>query len=198
MINLVRIFGVAYNYSDLDEKLGKTFEPLIFRKGLMTARGHPIYVRGENRTWPEVELAIRIGRDKSDPYGIYIAAIGVANDVTTRWSKNMAIHSFLGKETDSHCPIGMWRSPELLPLAEEMATLINGEVVQESHIGFMKLTTTQIVNKIQKTVRLNDGDIILTGTPAHSHTLLKPGDIVTCAIQGIGEITNPVEAYSAS
>ncbi len=203
MTGLIRIFGVAYNYKDLDEKLGVKTRPLVFRKGLMTVQGAPIYVRGDRGstwpiTWPEVELAIRIGKHDLAPYGAFISAIGVANDVTTRWDRDMEdVHSFLGKQTDSHCPIGDWRGPELLDLAGRMATLVNGKVVQESNLFEMKLSPQQIIDRIQETARLVEGDIILTGTPAHSHTKLKPGDIVTCAIEGIGELTNPVEAYHA-
>lgn len=50
---------------------------------------------------------------------------------------------------------------------------------------------------------LNPGDLIFTGTPSGVGCFrkpplwLKPGDVVTCEIEGIGAITNTVKAGDA-
>jgi 2-keto-4-pentenoate hydratase/2-oxohepta-3-ene-1,7-dioic acid hydratase in catechol pathway len=40
---------------------------------------------------------------------------------------------------------------------------------------------------------LHPGDLVLTGFPAESAPIV-PGNTVTCCVQGIGELSNPVEA----
>jgi 2-keto-4-pentenoate hydratase/2-oxohepta-3-ene-1,7-dioic acid hydratase in catechol pathway len=43
---------------------------------------------------------------------------------------------------------------------------------------------------------LREGDLISTGTPLRSGPMaerhLQPGDVMTCAIEGIGELTNTI------
>jgi 2-keto-4-pentenoate hydratase/2-oxohepta-3-ene-1,7-dioic acid hydratase in catechol pathway len=42
---------------------------------------------------------------------------------------------------------------------------------------------------------LHPGDLVLTGFPAECARIF-PGDIVTCHVEGIGELTNPVVAVA--
>jgi acylpyruvate hydrolase len=53
---------------------------------------------------------------------------------------------------------------------------------------------------VSQAITLEPGDLILTGTPAgvgvfrDPKVLLKPGDEITIEIEGLGALTNPVEA----
>jgi 2-keto-4-pentenoate hydratase/2-oxohepta-3-ene-1,7-dioic acid hydratase in catechol pathway len=53
---------------------------------------------------------------------------------------------------------------------------------------------------VSQAITLEPGDLILTGTPAgvgvfrEPKVLLQPGDEITIEIDGLGALTNPVEA----
>ena len=56
----------------------------------------------------------------------------------------------------------------------------------------------EVLEELTAAMTLLPGTIIATGTPAgvgmgfDPPKFLKPGDVVTCAIEGIGTLTNPV------
>jgi 2-keto-4-pentenoate hydratase/2-oxohepta-3-ene-1,7-dioic acid hydratase in catechol pathway len=64
----------------------------------------------------------------------------------------------------------------------------------------MIFTLAEIIAYITKTMTLEPGDLIATGTPAgvgvfrDPPVLLKAGDEVTIEIDGLGSLTNPVKA----
>jgi 2-keto-4-pentenoate hydratase/2-oxohepta-3-ene-1,7-dioic acid hydratase in catechol pathway len=51
--------------------------------------------------------------------------------------------------------------------------------------------------RIPRVPPLGPGDLVLTGFPAAS-VPIEPGDTVTCYVEGIGELTNPVSLRSVS
>jgi 2,4-diketo-3-deoxy-L-fuconate hydrolase len=78
--------------------------------------------------------------------------------------------------------------------------LLNGETMQDSTTANMIFTVAEIIAYITKTMTLEPGDLIATGTPAgvgvfrDPPVLLKAGDEVTIEIDGLGTLTNPVKA----
>jgi 5-carboxymethyl-2-hydroxymuconate isomerase len=125
-----------------------------------------------------------------------------ANDVTARdfqfadgqWSR--------GKSVDTFCPVG-----PLVPAAEvpdphalAIRTIVSGEVLQDSTTANLIFGVDEIISHAAKTMTLEPGDLILTGTPAgvgvfrRPRRLLEPGDEVTIEIEGLGSLTNPVVA----
>ena len=62
----------------------------------------------------------------------------------------------------------------------------------------MRFPVAEIVAFLSRHVRLEPGDLIATGTPARLDLAarpdrhLQPGDVVTCWIEGIGELTTHV------
>jgi 5-oxopent-3-ene-1,2,5-tricarboxylate decarboxylase/2-hydroxyhepta-2,4-diene-1,7-dioate isomerase len=44
---------------------------------------------------------------------------------------------------------------------------------------------------LARLVTLEPGDVLLTGTPAHSRPV-EPGDVVAVEVEGIGRLENPV------
>ena len=57
----------------------------------------------------------------------------------------------------------------------------------------MITSVAKLVEYASSVFTLLPGDIILTGTPAGVGPLAK-GDTVTCTIEGIGSLSNPVTA----
>jgi 2-keto-4-pentenoate hydratase/2-oxohepta-3-ene-1,7-dioic acid hydratase in catechol pathway len=78
--------------------------------------------------------------------------------------------------------------------------VLNGETMQDSTTANMIFTVAEIIAYITKTMTLEPGDLIATGTPAgvgvfrDPPVLLKAGDEVTIEIDGLGLLTNPVQA----
>jgi 2-keto-4-pentenoate hydratase/2-oxohepta-3-ene-1,7-dioic acid hydratase in catechol pathway len=62
----------------------------------------------------------------------------------------------------------------------------------------MRFSIAEVIAYLSRHVRLEPGDLIATGTPARSagplgpERHLEPGDVVTCWIEGIGELTTTV------
>ncbi len=62
----------------------------------------------------------------------------------------------------------------------------------------------EIIEFISAVITLEPGDVIATGTPPgvgifrQPPVLLEPGDIASCAVEGIGRIDNPIVAFDGS
>jgi 2-keto-4-pentenoate hydratase/2-oxohepta-3-ene-1,7-dioic acid hydratase in catechol pathway len=86
--------------------------------------------------------------------------------------------------------------PELNHLS--ISTTVNGEIRQKSTISNLIFDIPTLIETLSATMTLLPGDIIATGTPVgvglgfKPPKFLQPGDLVTVACDGIGELTNPI------
>ena len=77
---------------------------------------------------------------------------------------------------------------------------LNGEVVQDGTTDKMIFSVAELVAFLSTGMTLMPGDVIITGTPpgvgmARDPQLwMKPGDEVTIEVEGLGALTNPVQA----
>jgi 2-keto-4-pentenoate hydratase/2-oxohepta-3-ene-1,7-dioic acid hydratase in catechol pathway len=77
---------------------------------------------------------------------------------------------------------------------------LNGEVMQDSNTSNLIFKLPKLIAYLSSAFTLEPGDIIATGTPAgvgfarKPPRWLKPGDVVTVKVEGVGELTNPVVA----
>ena len=119
------------------------------------------------------------------------------NDVSQRnFQKHDKSGWYRGKSLDTFGPIG----PRIV-LSEDIgdpqnlgiATRLNGETVQESNTSLMIFNIPDTIAYISKNFTLEEGDIIVTGTPDGVGPI-KPGDVVEVEIEKIGILKNPVEA----
>jgi 5-oxopent-3-ene-1,2,5-tricarboxylate decarboxylase/2-hydroxyhepta-2,4-diene-1,7-dioate isomerase len=100
------------------------------------------------------------------------------------------------KGQDGFLPLG----PELVPAADfdptdfTLRTLLNGEVVQEATAADLLFPVAYQLADLCRTITLEPGDVVLTGTPANSRPM-RPGDVVEVEIDGIGRLTNTVEEW---
>lgn len=101
------------------------------------------------------------------------------------------------KGMDGFCPIGPGVVSGVDPRKEVLRTYKNGRVVQEAHIGDeMVWGPDYMIADIARYITLLPGDIICTGTPAHSRSL-DPGDVIELEITNIGRLKNTVIAGPA-
>lgn len=101
------------------------------------------------------------------------------------------------KGMDGFCPIGPGVVSGVDPRKETLRTYRNGRMVQEAHIGDeMVWGPDYMIADIARYITLLPGDIICTGTPAHSRSL-DPGDVIEVEITNIGRLKNTVIAGPA-
>ncbi|WP_277586057.1 fumarylacetoacetate hydrolase family protein [Psychrobacillus antarcticus] len=154
----------------------------------------------------EGELAIVIGKQgKNIPEKLaydYIFGYTIANDLTARDLQTKHQQFFLGKSLEGSCPMGPYLvTKDELPNPQDLAvvTKVNDEIRQNGKTSDMLYSVEQIIAKISKSIILEPGDVILTGTPAgvgkgfNPPRFLKSGDIVKISIEGIGTLVNKFE-----
>jgi 2-keto-4-pentenoate hydratase/2-oxohepta-3-ene-1,7-dioic acid hydratase in catechol pathway len=184
-------------------------EPVLFPKtpNVLIASGEPIvipaYLRDygfdELRVDYEAELAFIISEGgKNIPeeaaHG-HIFGYTCFNDVSQRnFQTGDKSGWFRGKSLDTFGPIG----PVVVPAEQigdpqnlEITCRLNGKVVQQGNTNQMIFPIPTIVAFISRHFTLEEGDLIVTGTPKGVGRL-HHGDTVEVEIQGIGVLSNPV------
>jgi 5-oxopent-3-ene-1,2,5-tricarboxylate decarboxylase/2-hydroxyhepta-2,4-diene-1,7-dioate isomerase len=70
-------------------------------------------------------------------------------------------------------------------------TYVNGELKQSDTTANMEWDMHYLVADIARTITLEPGDVLLSGTPANSRPV-QPGDIVEVEVEGLGKLTNRI------
>ena len=155
----------------------------------------------------EVELALVIGKAGSyipaERAYDHIFGYTIANDITARDLQRRHEQWFKGKGLDGSCPLGPWivhKSALPDPQRLRIWLEVNGEKRQDSNTEHMIFKIPQIIESLSRGLTLEPGDIIATGTPSgvgyamDPPQLLKGGDVVTCHVEGIGQLSTPIVA----
>jgi 2-keto-4-pentenoate hydratase/2-oxohepta-3-ene-1,7-dioic acid hydratase in catechol pathway len=174
--------------------------PLIFLKppSSIIGPGSTIFLPPQsNQVEHEAELAVVIGKSgrwiSAEDAMDYVLGYTVANDVTARDLQRRDGQWTRGKGFDTFCPIGPWIETDFDPNDTMITCHVNDELRQMGATRDMVFTVRQLIVFISSVMTLEPGDLILTGTPSGVGPL-QPGDQVAITIEGLGEITNPVEA----
>jgi ureidoglycolate lyase len=208
-----KIVGVGLNYRDHAAETGLPLpkEPSLFMKATSALCGPDddlVMPRDASRVDWEVELGVVIGRP-----GVYIAeqdaldhvlgyVLGV--DFSERdFQFNRGGQGFKGKSADSFAPLGPWlATPAEISDPQNLALRlsVNGAVKQNGSTRDMIFPVAALIAYISNFMSLQPGDVILTGTPAgvglgqKPPSYLKPGDVVTASIEGLGQQSHKVVA----
>jgi 2-keto-4-pentenoate hydratase/2-oxohepta-3-ene-1,7-dioic acid hydratase in catechol pathway len=206
--------AIGLNYSDHAAEVGMPLpkEPIVFAKAPNSICGpndNVIIPKGSTKLDWEVELCIVIGKRaryiKSEAEAAsYIAGYTICNDVSerafqidrggTQWGK--------GKGAENFGPVGPWlvtkdeiKDPQNL----KMWLNVNGEKRQHGSTRTMIFGAENLVWYCSQFFVLEPGDLITTGTPPgvaqgmkdaqgqSAPKWLKPGDVITMGIEGLGE-----------
>ena len=179
-------------------------EPSYFMKPPTTLNGHRRPVRmakGARFLNYEGELAVVVGkRMKGVPLEQaldHVAGYTCANDIGMHDFRHADRGAMLRvKGQDGFLPLG----PELVPASVfdpttfTIRTWLNGHVVQEATAGDLIFGVAYQLADLSRTITLEPGDVILTGTPANSRPM-KPGDVVAVEIEGLGRLENTIEEW---
>lgn len=203
---------------DIAAERAETFPYVFLKPGTtVSGSGDPIVIPNispDGIDW-ECELGVVIGqtcRGASEADALkYVAGYTVLNDVSDRGfrpnpgRKKRERDAFFdwmhGKWHDGFCPIGPCiRSADSLtdPQRLSLKLWVDDEEMQNSSTAQMIFPVAAIIAFISSFITLEPGDIIGTGTPGGTGKgrgrFLKPGEVVTAEIEGIGTLVNPVEA----
>jgi 5-oxopent-3-ene-1,2,5-tricarboxylate decarboxylase / 2-hydroxyhepta-2,4-diene-1,7-dioate isomerase len=198
-----KILAVHLTYRSRIEEYGARVppEPSYFVKPPNTLNGHRGEVRrprGARFLNYEGELAVVIGRRMKgvaiDDALAHVAGYAPANDVGLHDFRHADRGSMLRvKGQDGFLPIG----PEVVPASEfdptgfTLRTTLNGEVVQEATADDLIWSVAYQLADLCRLLTLEPGDVVLTGTPAHSRPM-EPGDVVAVEIDGLGRVESTV------
>ena len=210
-----KFVAIGLNYSDHAAETNNPIpkEPIVFHKTLSSMNGpndDVMLPKGSVKTDWEVELGIVIGttaRYVSKKAALsHVAGYVLVNDVSEReyqlerggtWDK--------GKGCDTFGPIGPWivttdEIPD--PGKLEMWLDVNGEKRQRGNTKTMIFDCATLISYVSQLMTLNPGDVITTGTPPGvgsgmkpDPVFLKPGDVMTLGIQGLGEARQKVVKF---
>jgi 2,4-diketo-3-deoxy-L-fuconate hydrolase len=205
-----KIIGIGLNYRDHAEETGQPVpdEPILFAKfaNSIVGPGDDIEVPLDAREPDyEAELGVVIGRTarsvSPDSALDYVGGYLCCNDVSARDLQMRVGQWTRGKAVDTFLPCGPWLvTPDELgdPQDLRIGCTLNGEVMQESTTAQMVFGVAELVSFLSRTMTLEPGDLIATGTPpgvGFTRTpprYLQDGDRVTVEIERIGSLTNTV------
>jgi len=196
---------------DASETTAIPQRPIVFTKALSSiiADGDAIELSsdpsGTSDYEGELGVVIRTGgmNITADEALDHVYGYTVINDVTAREIQQDHVQFFLGKSPATFGPMGpaIVTRDEIADITDvTLRTRVNGELRQEAKIALLIFDIPTIIASISRTVRLEPGDVIATGTPVgvgigfDPPKFLQPGDVVEVHIEGIGTLTNPVVA----
>lgn len=206
---------VGLNYSDHASETGQQVpdEPILFGKATSAIVGpndDVIIPKGSEKTDWEVELGVVIGREaryvhKEDALG-HVAGYCVINDISERAFQSERGGQWIkGKSADSFGPMGPWlvttdelRDPSNLDLWLE----VDGRRYQDGSTQTMVFDVPTLVSYVSQFMSLQPGDVISTGTPPgvglgqKPPVYLRPGQVMTLGIEGLGQQRQTVVAYT--
>lgn len=154
----------------------------------------------------EVELAVVIGRGgrripEADALD-HVAGYAVFNDGSIRDYQTRTAQWTIGKNFHGTGALGpdLVTPDELPPGAAglRMTTHVDGELMQDGDTGKMVFGVAQTVALLSEALVLEPGDVIAMGTPSgigHARNpprYMRAGETCRVAIEGIGEMSNPV------
>ena len=211
-----KFVAIGLNYSDhaAESNLPVPKEPVVFTKAtscIVGCNDAVVLPQGSVKGDWEVELGIVIGsktRYVSEADALsHVAGYCVVNDVSEReyqvdrggsqWDK--------GKGCDTFGPIGPW-----MVTRDEIADIqnlgmwldVNGKRFQTGNTKTMIFGAAFLVSYVSRFMTLYPGDLITTGTPPGvgmgikpSPVYLKPGDVMTLGIDGLGSQRQVVHAW---
>lgn len=199
--NPSKVICTGLNYSDtvLNEGDELPIEPLLFLKApsAIVKEGENIEKTGLVKELVcEAELALVISKGgknikKEDAYSHVLGYI-VANDVTAKDLQKKDGQWARSKSFDSFLPLSSRIVSNIDPTDLNIKSSVNGKVVQEGNTRDMIFNVPYLINYISQAMTLNEGDIILTGTPGGFGKSINEGDIVNIEIEQVGSIKNIV------
>ena len=200
---------IGLNYRDHAIESGMEIPeiPTVFTKydNAVCGPDDPIILPSvSNQVDYEAELGFVIGKQaknvKASDWEDYVFGYTCVHDVSARDYQLATSQWTIGKTFDSFGPMG----PTLVSKDEidnphnlRIWLDLNGEILQDSNTDQLVFDVPALLEYLSAVMTLQPGDIVSTGTPPgvgmarRPPIFLKPGDVCTVGIEGIGELVNP-------
>ena len=194
-----KIVCLGRNYADHIRELGNAVpdRPVLFIKpatSLLAQGGEIVIPPYSKECHHEAELALLIGRrakDLTEDTAMeYVAGYGVAVDLTLRDVQDELKKKGLPWETakgfDTACPLSDFVPAGKIADPHDLRIVmrVNGEVRQDGSTALMLRRIPQILQEITAIFTLEEGDVVLTGTPA-GVSPIQSGDRLRAEIEGV-------------
>jgi 2-keto-4-pentenoate hydratase/2-oxohepta-3-ene-1,7-dioic acid hydratase in catechol pathway len=209
-----KILCIGVNYAERNDEYrdgsAAPGYPSVFPRFARSFVGHgqPILRPPESTQLDyEGEIAIVVGRGgRRIPRAqalSHVAGLTCANEGTIRdWVRHGKFNVTQGKNWDASGALGPW-----IATADEfdrfddlrVTTRVNGEVRQSDTTARLMFPFEMLIAYLSTFMRLDPGDLILTGTPTGAGArfdppkFLVPGDVVEVEVPGIGILRNRIE-----
>ncbi|KAF9172852.1 hypothetical protein BGX21_004480 [Mortierella sp. AD011] len=196
-----KIVAIGRNYGEHAKELGNTVPtaPFFFLKPTSSyiTNGQSIEVPAGCEVHHELELAVIIGKDgrnisAKDADG-YISGYALSLDMTARnlqdQAKKKGMPWSASKGFDTFTPIGDFLPKEQISDNSNVDLLlqIDGVTKQQGNTRDMIFNIPTLIEHVSSIMRLEEGDVILTGTPKGVGPVL-PGQTITCELAFGGKI----------
>jgi 2,4-diketo-3-deoxy-L-fuconate hydrolase len=213
--NVRNFIAVGLNYADHAKEAGMEIpkEPILFSKlpnCIVGPNDVVMFPKGSTKLDYEIEIAFVIGkraRYVAEKNALaHVAGYAIGNDVSERefqierggqWMK--------GKCAETFGPLGPWlvTRDEIADVQNLAMSLdVNGERRQTGNTKTMIFGIAHLLHYISQFMVLEPGDVVITGTPPgvalgmKPPGWLKPGDVMTLSIEGLGVQTSKVVAFT--
>ncbi|GEM81253.1 fumarylacetoacetate hydrolase family protein [Vibrio superstes] len=193
-----KVFAVGMNFASHIASPSSKPPPLFLKlPSSLILSGEPVLVpEGASNVHFEGELVLIIGKEvrNIDEQQAREAIFGVTvgNDITERSWQGRDLQWLRAKAADGFGPIAstITRGVDYENLV--LTTRLNGNIVQQENTQNMIHSPTKVVSYLSKYFTLKPGDLIFMGTPGRTKAL-KNNDVVSVAIDGIGEVSNTMK-----
>ena len=205
-----KIICIGLNYLDHVTESGAEIpkSPLIFSKfnTCVAASEDPIRLpNGSEQVDFEAELAVVIGRHakniKLEDAMDHVFGYTNFNDVSARDMQFADGQWQRGKSCDTFAPFGEFvATKDEIPDPHDLRIQfrLNDETMQDSRTDQLIFKIPELVEYLSRSITLEPGDIIATGTPPgvgfarKPPVFLKEGDVCEVEIEGLGVLINSV------
>jgi 2-keto-4-pentenoate hydratase/2-oxohepta-3-ene-1,7-dioic acid hydratase in catechol pathway len=207
-----KVICIGLNYRDHAEESGMAIptSPIVFSKFPTCVIGSNqsiLLPTGSEQVDYEAEMAFIVGRKanniKKENAMNYVFGYTNFNDVSARDFQFADGQWQRGKSCDTFAPMG-----EFIATTDEITDpnnlriqfRLNGETLQNSNTRELIFKIPEIIEFLTRSITLEPGDVIATGTPPgvgfarKPPIFLKEGDTAEVEIEGLGILTNSVNA----
>jgi 2-keto-4-pentenoate hydratase/2-oxohepta-3-ene-1,7-dioic acid hydratase in catechol pathway len=198
--------GLNYRRHAIESNMAIPTSPILFSKfnNSLAAHGEEIPLPSNALQYDyEAELGVVIGKTgryiRPEDALSYVFGYCTANDLSVRDLQFRTNQWLLGKTLDRFLPVGPFLvTADEVPDPQKLtlSCWVNGEQRQHSNTSDMVFGVAELISYISQYMTLKPGDFISTGTPEGvvlgmaEKTWLKPDDVVTVEVGGLGTLTN--------
>ena len=202
-----KIACIGRNYAEHIKELGNKTpdKPVLFIKppsSIVASGGTVVIPAYSSNCHHEIELAVLIGKNAKEVSAEkaldYVSGYGVALDLTLRdvqnTQKEKGLPWEIAKAFDTSCPLSAFVSADQVadPQNLQLKLAVNGQVRQDGNSSDMMRTVAELIAAVSSYFTLEEGDILLTGTPAGVDKIIS-GDKLEATIEQVGSLFVSVE-----